>query len=276
MRRRAFAKINLGLVVGSLRPDGKHEVVTVLERVDLHDVIELERGEQGTVVVGLAEDTLVRRSLELFDERTRSEPAWRARIDKRIPIGSGLGGGSSDAAAALRLANALSGELLAHAELHELATEVGSDVPFFLTPGAKLATGDGTELEPVVLPQEYWVVLALAHDESKPSTGSVYDAIDASAAAAEFDVRRGGLLEALRNLKKPQHLGRLPYNQLADRNHSSALASELADLGAFRIDTSGAGPTVYGLFEHENDARRAQQKLTHDARTWLARPVPGP
>jgi len=276
MRRRAFAKINLGLVVGSLRPDGKHEVVTVLERVDLHDVIELERGEQGTVVVGLAEDTLVRRSLELFDERTRSEPAWRARIDKRIPIGSGLGGGSSDAAAALRLANALSGELLAHAELHELATEVGSDVPFFLTPGAKLATGDGTELEPVVLPQEYWVVLALAHDESKPSTGSVYDAIDASAAAAEFDVRRGGLLEALRNLEKPQHLARLPYNQLADRNHSSALASELADLGAFRIDTSGAGPTVYGLFEHENDARRAQQKLTHDARTWLARPVPGP
>jgi 4-diphosphocytidyl-2-C-methyl-D-erythritol kinase len=277
MRARAFAKINLGLVVGRPRPDGKHEVTTVLERVDLHDMIEVEHsGQTGIAVEGFPEDTLVRRSLARFDEVVRSRSGWRVHIEKHIPLSSGLGGGSSDAGAALRLANELTERPLSRQELHELAAEIGSDVPFFLTAGAKLATGDGTELEPVELPRDYWVVLVLAHGERKPSTRGVYQAIDTDAAGAEFAKRRRALLDALDNLDESKKLRDLPDNRLAGRHHHSRLGAELRALGAFRVDTSGAGPTVYGLFEHEDEARRAAQTLRKHARTWLARPVPGP
>jgi 4-diphosphocytidyl-2-C-methyl-D-erythritol kinase len=273
-RSPAYAKINLGLVVGRARADGKHEIATVLERVDLYDVIELEHVEQeGPVVEGFAEDTLVFRALQLFAETTSSPASWRVGIEKSIPVGSGLGGGSSDAATALRLANELSGEPLSAGALHELAAAIGSDVPFFLTPGAKLASGDGTELEPVELPREYLVVLALANDARKPSTRAVYESHHASS-AAEFEGRREVLVQTLRAIDAPLGLARLPLNELVAA--PDVLASALEAAGAFRVDTSGAGPTVYGLFEHEHDARNAERALRRDAHTWVTRPVPGP
>jgi len=276
MRTRAFAKINLGLVVGPARPDGKHELATVLERVDLHDVVEIERvQEPGIEVEGFAEDTLVRRALARFDEERRSESGWRARIEKHIPVSSGLGGGSSDAAAALRIANELTGNPLSSHELHEIAAEIGSDVPFFLTAGGKLATGVGTRLETFALPQDYWVVLALGRTAHKESTGSVYRLVDL-AATAGFERRRQALHRALATLSEPAGLAELPRNDLAAVAGATSLIPELSALGAFRADMSGAGPTVYGLFEGENDASRAEHELRRVARTWLAHPVPGP
>jgi 4-diphosphocytidyl-2-C-methyl-D-erythritol kinase len=276
MRTRAFAKINLGLVVGPLRPDGKHELATVLERVDLHDVVEIQRVEEpGIEVEGFAEDTLVRRSLARFDEARRSESGWRARIEKHIPVSSGLGGGSSDAAAAIRVANELAGNPLSSQELHEIAAEIGSDVPFYLTAGGKLATGDGTRLETFALPQDYWVVLALAHGAHKSSTGNVYGRLD-GASTAQFERRGESLHDALSGLSEPTGLAELPRNDLAPIAGSSSLFSELTALGAFRADMSGAGPTIYGLFEREHEAARAERELRRVARTWLARPVPGP
>src|SRR5580765_7771487 len=100
-RASATAKINLALVVGPKRADGYHEVATVLQRIDLADRIEVEPADV-TDVVGFADDTLVRNALELLGIETGGR--WRARIEKRIPIASGLGGGSSDAATALALA----------------------------------------------------------------------------------------------------------------------------------------------------------------------------
>ena len=273
MRAPAYAKLNLGLVVGPRRADGKHEVVTILERVGLHDVVELERAESGIAVVGFPEDTLVRRALELFDESRGAEAAWRARIEKLIPVAAGLGGGSSDAATALRLANELVDEALAPGALHELASAIGSDVPFFLTPGAKLASGDGTTLTPVELPTDYWIVLALAHDARKDSTAAVFAAVDAAGEAQPFAARGQALVDAARSIRKPRDLARLPPNELVS-TAGSALGDELEALGAFRVDTSGAGPTVYGLFDDEVAARHAKRTLGTGARTWLARPVP--
>ena len=100
----APGKINLALVVGPRRSDGKHEVVTVMQRVDLSDQISLAPA-RGLEVEGFPEDTLVRRALHLLAEAANAEPGWAVRIDKRIPVAAGLGGGSSDAASALRLAN---------------------------------------------------------------------------------------------------------------------------------------------------------------------------
>lgn len=267
-RLEAHAKINLSLVVGPTREDGMHEIVTVLQRVDLHDDVALEPSGE-LVVEGFADDTLVRSALEAVAKRAGVEPRWRATIEKRIPVAAGLGGGSSDAAAALRLANATLERSLSPDELHLVAKEIGADVPFFLRDGAQFATGDGTDLRSLVLPFDYHVLLLAPRGEEKASTASVYRAFDARAGAGGFADRRAALESALASVVTARDLASLPWNDLA----SSPLSERLEQLGAFRADVSGAGPIVYGLFESERAAERARAELSSLGRTWLTRPV---
>jgi 4-diphosphocytidyl-2-C-methyl-D-erythritol kinase len=267
---RAHAKLNLSLVVGPPRAHGMHEVATVLQAIDLHDDVELEHARE-LAVVGFEGDTLVRAALESIARSAGVAPDWRACIEKRIPVAAGLGGGSSDAAAALRLANGLLARPLEPDVLHELAAGLGADVPFFLHEGAQLAIGTGTELQPLDLPTEYAVLVVLADGARKESTAAVYRSFDARRGFVEFDERRRELLDALEHVEEPVDLARLPRNDLA----SSHLAGELERLGAFRVDVTGAGPAVYGLFEDEPAARRAASSLRRVGPTWLAQPVAG-
>jgi 4-diphosphocytidyl-2-C-methyl-D-erythritol kinase len=268
VRASAPAKINLALVVGPLRKDGKHELLTVYQRIGLADRIDVDPAEH-TRVDGFAGDTLVRDALQLLAAHAAVEQHWRARIDKRVPVAAGLGGGSSDAATALQLANATLPEPLPPDELREVAAELGSDVPFFLLDGPQLGSGDGTLLAPLDLPQDYWVLLLLPKHAQKLSTGSVYNAFDERGGADGWDERRNALLDALDRVARPRDLAALPTNDLA----SSPLAAELAGLGAFRADVSGAGPTVYGLFHHEAQAKAAKRAVRHLGRTWLTAPA---
>lgn len=265
---RAFAKINLALVVGPARADGKHEVVTVLQRIDLHDDVALEPADE-LAVQGFEGDTMVRGALVALAGAARVEPRWRARIEKRIPVAAGLGGGSSDAGAALELANGLLPRPLPGDRLHELAAALGADVPFFLHEGAQLGAGDGTELSPVRLPDEYHVVLVVPDGASKSSTAAVYGSFDARAGAIGFDGRAAMLREALGAIESARDLAALPPNDLA----SSPVARQLTSLGAFRADVSGAGPAVYGLFEDPDAAYRAAEALAGAGRTIVSRPV---
>lgn len=265
---RAFAKINLGLVVGPLRDDGKHEVVTVLQRIGLHDDIEVEPADELSIE-GFAADTIVRDALARLAAAAEARPGWRVRIEKRIPVAAGLGGGSADAAAALRLANATLPAPLADEGLHQLAARVGADVPFFLHDGPQLATGDGTHLTPLTLPIDYHVVLLVPHGETKRSTASVYDAFDARGGGDGFEARAQAFRVALSSLATATDLAALPANDLA----SSAFAAELRAAGAFRADVSGAGPTVYGLFADADAARAAAAVLTDSGRTYVAAPL---
>jgi len=265
---KAYAKLNLALVVGPLRPDGKHEVATVLQAIDLYDDVELEPSDELTVE-GFAKDTLVCAALAALAAAAGVEARWRARIEKRTPIAAGLGGGSSDAAAALRLANALLPEPLAPDALHEIAAALGADVPFFLREGSQLGTGDGSELAPLELPTDYVVLLVLPEDERKASTVQVYERFDERGGAGGFEGRRTEFLTALERVRRPGDLGGLPPNDLA----SSPLAAELLALGALRADVTGAGPAVYGLFAGDAKAAAARDALTEAGRTWLARPI---
>ena len=264
----AFAKINLALVVGPVRPDGMHEVVTVLQRVDLHDMITVEPAA-ALVVEGFAADTIVRAALELLACSAGTEPRWRVTIEKRIPVAAGLGGGSSDAATALMLANAALERPLPPVELHEVAARLGADVPFFLGLGAQLARGDGTELERVDLPTAYSVVLVVPDSETKESTGAVYAAFDERRGADGFAERVAAAADAVAAVVSPRDLAALPRNDLA----SSRLASKLEAAGAFRADVSGAGPAVYGLFESHESATRAAERFTAAGATYVVRPV---
>jgi 4-diphosphocytidyl-2-C-methyl-D-erythritol kinase len=268
LRAPAPAKINLALVVGPLRPDGKHEVATVLQRVDLGDRVTLRRGA-GLRVDGFAEDTIVRCALERLAARAGTVPRWHVRIEKHVPVAAGLGGGSSDAATALRLANQTLASPLPEAELSAVAAEIGSDVPFFLCSGPALGTGDGSELETLQLPQDYWVVLVLPRGAVKASTADVYRRFDERRGEAGFAERRAGLLEAVGSSARARDLARLPPNDLA----RSPLARLLVELGAFRGDVSGAGPAVYGLFFHRDAALAAARSLRGAGRTWVTAPA---
>ena len=143
------------------------------------------------------------------------EPRWRATIAKRIPVAAGLGGGSSDAATALRLANETLGKPLPPDELHSLAATLGADVPFFLADGPQLGRGDGSELEPVDLPQDYWIVVALPLGATKESTAAVYRRFDDRAGADGWETRNAALQSALAAVKRPRDLAALPPNDLA-------------------------------------------------------------
>ena len=265
-RAPAAAKINLSLVVGPARADGNHEVVTVYQRVALADRIAIERSPE-VRVAGFADDTLVRRALQrMADGNGGSFAAW---IQKRIPVAAGLGGGSSDAATALRLANALRAEPYPADRLRAFARELGADVPYFLEEGPQLGTGEGAELESLELPQDYWILLVLPRHAVKSSTERVYADFDARGGERGYEERRASLLDALARGKRPRDLAALPTNDLA----SSPLARELVALGAFRADVTGAGPTIYGLFLHGHQARAAQKRISHQGRTWLTAPA---
>jgi 4-diphosphocytidyl-2-C-methyl-D-erythritol kinase len=156
----AQAKVNLHLSVRGRRPDGYHEIVTVLHALELCDTLVIEpqaRGIDLEVVDGVGrglpvpadDDNLVCRAARAFLAAAAIDSGLRCHLTKRIPAGAGLGGGSSDAAACLRLLDALFGAPLPPAALHALAAGLGADVPYFLAGGTQLATGTGTTLRPL-------------------------------------------------------------------------------------------------------------------------------
>jgi 4-diphosphocytidyl-2-C-methyl-D-erythritol kinase len=154
LRLVAPAKINWTLEVLGRRPDGFHEVKTILQTIDLCDSLELESAAELTLEAtgeGLSppQENLIMRAARLLQERTGYSGGARMRLTKTIPVAAGLGGGTSDAAAALRGLDRLWGLALPHERLTELAAELGSDVPFFLRGGTALAEGRGERITPL-------------------------------------------------------------------------------------------------------------------------------
>ena len=216
-------------------------------------------------VTGFPDDTLVRSALELLERGDGRVTGTRAsRSGSRSPRVSAAAAPTPPRRSRSRTSTLP--QPLPRERLHALAAQLGSDVPFFLTDGPQLATGTGTDLEPLDLPQDFWIVLVLPRDEQKRSTADVYDAFDSGAG---FEERRDELLAALDAVRRPADLAALPPNDLA----SSPLAAELLAAGAFRADVSGAGPAVYGLFVHERDATSAAHRLRSSGRVWITAPA---
>jgi 4-diphosphocytidyl-2-C-methyl-D-erythritol kinase len=177
----AHAKLNLALSVHGRLPDGRHSVSTVLQAISLHDLLTARRAETSSLVVegdapGGNENLVLGAQAAL--ERAAGRPLPAAfRLQKRIPPGAGLAGGSSDAAAALR---ALARLYELKLDLHPIAAEVGADVPFFLRGGSAEASGVGTDLRPCP-PAEGW--FAIAWPGFSVDTGRVYEAWDGTGGA---------------------------------------------------------------------------------------------
>lgn len=180
----ACAKINLGLRVLSKRPDGYHEITTLFQSIDLHDTLTLELLQKPEIQVEIAspwplphgQANLVYRAAERL--LPHAEKGVRIRLEKRIPVGAGLGGGSSDAAATLVGLKTLFSLCLSDAELHQIALELGSDVPYFLVGGLCRGQGRGEVLERLPAQFDRYSFLLTLPDCSL-STEAVYREYDA-------------------------------------------------------------------------------------------------
>jgi 4-diphosphocytidyl-2-C-methyl-D-erythritol kinase len=260
----AGVKINLSLRVGPRRADGYHELATVLAALPLGDRLELEpaaatRVEAPRLAGG---DELVTRALDLLAARAGHGAGWRVHIDKRAPVGAGVGGGSADAGTALRLANATLPEPLAADDLLALAAQVGSDVPFFASGRpAALARGRGELLEPCSLRAPAWAVLAWPGVAL--ATADVYARYRPPERAGE---RVAELTAAPFGTSEVAELAALVENDLAGAAEelcppTSALRARLMAEGALTACLSGSGSAVFGLYAAEEAAQAACERL---------------
>ena len=287
--RRAFAKLNLGLRVLDRRPDGFHNIRSVLQAIDFFDdvSVSLRAGSRGGVTLecnraDLAnERNLAWIAADRLLRRAGSDASVQVRLRKRIPSGAGLGGGSSDAAAVLRALSALLPEPPARETLVEIAAGIGSDVPYFLTGGTALATGRGTEI--TALPDCPPAAVALALPAFEVSTAKAYRALSQGRAAgltppADTDTI-GGRGIARRDSTEGSIRG-LPGGMANDFEgvvfqDFPALAEikrGLLAAGARHALMSGSGAAVFGLFDSSAGAARAVRRLAAaDVRAELCR-----
>jgi 4-diphosphocytidyl-2-C-methyl-D-erythritol kinase len=274
-RALAPAKVNLGLFLGPVRPDdGRHELVSAMQSISLADELTLDRAPAGATrdeivcpgVDGPPEGNLAARALTAFRDATGWDaPALRLRIVKRIPVAAGLGGGSADGAATLRLARHASG-LGDEALLRELAAGLGADVPAQVSPGRWLTTGAGERLQELAPPSSSFGLLVLPFGEAL-STADVYaeaDRLGLGRTARELVERRDALRIALELGAPIPTVRELLRNDLQQAAISlcPAIADALAETreaGADVAFVSGSGPTVIGVFPRANGLGAAER-----------------
>ncbi|CAN5227556.1 4-(cytidine 5'-diphospho)-2-C-methyl-D-erythritol kinase [soil metagenome] len=260
----ARAKINLCLFVGPLRGDGRHEVVTLMDSLTLCDDVQMRTDPPDVVVDevlcrGVEGPNLAAAALQAFRQATGWDgPPVRLEIDKRIPVAGGMGGGSADAAAALRLAGEASG-LGDRRLLEDIGATLGSDVASQVRGGLVLATGEGSRLRPLNVSLPYSAVVMPI--DAQLSTADVYAEADRLGLPREtLDLARA-LTRMQAALSSETILERL-HNDLQDAARSlcpqidESLEAVLA-AGADHALVSGSGPTVLGIFAESGHAERA-------------------
>lgn len=255
---RAPAKLNLCLYLGPRRDDGLHELCSLTQALALTDLLTVQNAEVDEVrCPGVAEPNLVSRALEGLRDRGWSRPPMRVEIEKRIPVAAGLGGGSADAAAILRLAD---GEV---AGIDALAAELGADVPAQLDPGLALVRGAGELVEPLPPPPDYGVVLIPSPEGL--ATAEVYaeaDRLGLGRRPGELGERAEDLRAAAAPLEAPELLvNDLQEAALSLRPEIGDAVAALSGAGAVRALVTGSGPTAFGLFADLAAAREAAASL---------------
>ena len=288
----ARAKLNLTLRIVGRRDDGYHLLETLYHAIELHDDVWLQRQERGIGLEVCAEsersaapagpDNLAVRALGLLCREAGVESGFRLRLHKRIPTGGGLGGGSSNAAAALRLGNLALGEPLSPAALAALAAQLGADVPFFLDGGSQWGKGIGDQLSAAVV-GPLWFVLILPPFGC--ATGEVYK----NYAAHWIDGRPQDSVEDAPSVTTRERALRMGYcNDLqqaaeAVRPALGHLRQQAADLGKVSVHLTGSGSTLFVGCDNPAAARRcvddlgplaAERVVVVETRSAVARDLP--
>jgi len=271
----APAKLNLALLVGPVRPDGFHEIASLMVPVTLADRVVVERtpGAGLDVVCDVApgEQNLAAKLVRELEARLERTFEVRVTIEKRVPHGGGLGGGSSDAAATLIALERLFALELSARLRYDVAASVGSDVPFFLWPGPQLVMGRGQVLKEVALPDLH---LVIALPDLGLSTAAVYRwrDEDAETTLREFAPQARALSARVQAARTFEDVAVLVHNELeasvtARRPAVAELRDRLSAAGALAAAMTGSGAAVFGLFPSEKAASRARAALA-PSRAW--------
>ena len=249
LRVPAYAKINLSLAVTGVREDGMHTLRTVMQTISLCDTVEVQRAETLTFTCSepslAGEDNLCVKAAKAFYGATGLAEGASIRLEKKIPTGAGLGGGSSDAATVLRLLNRLYGFPLSEDALFSLAAKLGADVPFCLYGGKCLCTGVGDVLSP--LPDDEERALVIAKGPGSLSTAEMYRRLDAHGVPSGVPSGvSSGVPSGAENEFEPVAIELLP--EIGD------LKRALTDLGGTGAQMTGSGSALFAFFPSMEDA----------------------
>jgi 4-diphosphocytidyl-2-C-methyl-D-erythritol kinase len=259
----APAKINLHLKVGEKRSDGFHNIDSLFAAIGLSDTLRFECVEKGGC--SLPEDNLVSRAVSRFRELTGFDVGLRIRLEKRIPIGAGLGGGSSDAASTLLALNALSGACVPLEKLREIAALLGSDVPFFLTGGAAFVSGRGEFVRPVKSPENLWVLLVMPPFSC--DTANAFRLLDQARgtnipgepalAIAGKNLSAQELIQALEQDPETWPF----FNDFLVTGNYQTIIDMLINKGASFAGLSGSGSCCFGIFKTKDQAEKVGKEI---------------
>jgi len=267
------AKVNLRLEILKKREDGYHELRTVLQKINLHDLLHFSlKKEKGLSIttdhpnLPVGKRNLVYQAVQSILKKSDYQGGVLVKIEKRIPLGAGLGGGSSNAANALKAMNQLLKINLPKRELMRMGLEIGADVPFFFFNGAAIASGIGEQLKKIELP-ELWYVLIYPNFEV--STRWVYQNFLLTKRQFHFNLHK--------LLRTPQEISRILWNDLEEvvlREYPQigVMKKMLYAAGALGTSMTGSGPTVFGVFSEEGGASEAYKKIKKMVRGkgWVA------
>lgn len=277
---KAFAKINLSLDVCGKREDGYHNVKMVMQSVSVFDIVTVKKIKSGIELssnlpyLPIDSKNIAYRAAEEFFKHTGIAGGAAIDISKRIPVGAGLAGGSSNASAVLKGLNRLFNARLSLKELCSIGVRLGADVPYCILGGTRLAEGIGEKLSP--LPRLPKLSIVLVKPAFSLSTKAVYEKIDACKSLAHPDTDR--LIQGLRSGDTAQIISGmgnvLEAVSTAEHPVINTVKKELMSLGAMHAQMSGSGPTVFGIFATVDQARNAKKALWGKYKTvYICSPV---
>jgi 4-diphosphocytidyl-2-C-methyl-D-erythritol kinase len=262
---KAPAKLNIRLKVTGRRPDGYHDLVSIMAPIDLFDLLELTIARGGGIKLACEgipvpadESNLVFRAARSFFSRTGLREEVSIKLFKHIPVAAGMGGGSSDAAATLLALNEMWSRPLSSPEIHDLATGLGADVPFFLEGKPCLARGIGEILEPLDSWPKCWFVIV--HPPIEVSTSWVYCNLKLVLTTNEYD----NIKQTLSHV--PISIPQILENDLERVTSATfpiveTIKKNLIQAGAQGALMTGSGPSVFGLFPSPDEALFGKKEL---------------
>ncbi len=275
---KAFAKINLGLLITGKRSDGYHTLETIFAPINWYDTIEFTDFDLismscSNIDLPVDDNNLCIKAARLLQQFVGTRKGVSMKLHKQVPFGAGLGGGSSDAATVLRVLNALWQVNVSQAELHALAVKLGADVPYFLAiKGLAYARGIGDELNDLGLTLPYFIVTVFPeeHIATVWAYKNFYPRFDRELP----DLKK--LTSELCLYEKKEGISAFENDfESAVFDHFPAVRQvkyTLLEAGSIFASLSGSGSAVFGLFEHESDALAAMKLLPEAYRTSLTPP----